>query len=332
MNDPLTLGQYIIQQENEKLLTYIDGVIMQTYADPKWTKPVNNKWFQPTCEFSAEITYVPKIDETIPGILFNNFLGIGPKAAASTLGAAIISQQISGPANGQANVIIVIQNTGTQTWTDSNTANPVHLAAPSGWGNQRINLPSNVAPGQQVTFNFNISLPTVAGIYPVNFQMVEELIEWFGPQTSLSIAVQAAPPVPVISNVPIPVPQPGDLTSAAIIITPVTTCDGVVRTITWTTPTTCKVVKVFLWMGFDEGVIADGDVELYRTSDGSTFGTIQYDRYNPNPDGDDNQKQFDYPSGFLLGANDGFTLNYFGRQYNTPIGHNQARVIVWIQG
>ena len=89
-------------------------------------------------------------------------------------------------------VSVTLQNTGTTTWSSGalyklGTQNPMDNTL---WtGSTRVALPSNVAPGQNVTFNFNVTAPSTPGTYNFQWKMVQEFVEWFGAQ-SVNVAVK----------------------------------------------------------------------------------------------------------------------------------------------
>lgn len=81
-------------------------------------------------------------------------------------------------------VSITLRNTGDTTWTAAGayrlgTQNPSDNAA---WGMHRVSLPSPIAPGQEVTFTFNVTAPA-AGAYHFQWRMVQEGVQWFGDLT-----------------------------------------------------------------------------------------------------------------------------------------------------
>jgi uncharacterized protein affecting Mg2+/Co2+ transport len=85
-------------------------------------------------------------------------------------------------------VSITWKNIGSTKWTaaglyKSGTQNPQGNKI---WGNTRAsNMTStaSVATGQSYTFTMNCTAPTTAGTYNFQHKMVQENVEWFGPQT-----------------------------------------------------------------------------------------------------------------------------------------------------
>jgi hypothetical protein len=92
------------------------------------------------------------------------------------------------------NVTVVMRNTGETTWTSSNnyflgSQNPQDNL---NFQRSRVPLPHSVLPGGQVTFNFTVIAPSAAGVYPLQFRMVQEWVEWFGNFTpTVSVEVRA---------------------------------------------------------------------------------------------------------------------------------------------
>lgn len=110
--------------------------------------------------------------------------------------AAYVSQSVPGQVTAKSSspVSVTMRNTGTTTWT----AGRYFLAAGSAyWGVQQVPVPRDVAPGEVVTFNFQIKAPDAcptSGIF--QWRMLESGVEWFGqssPQTSIQI--DCPPPV-----------------------------------------------------------------------------------------------------------------------------------------
>jgi uncharacterized repeat protein (TIGR01451 family) len=89
-------------------------------------------------------------------------------------------------------------NTGTKPWTNSDST-PHRLGSQNPqdnlrWGLSRVNLPiSPVNPGQSVTFAFNAQAPNQVGLFPFDWRMVEENVEWFGGFCTRTISVVDPP-------------------------------------------------------------------------------------------------------------------------------------------
>jgi hypothetical protein len=96
----------------------------------------------------------------------------------------------------QASVRLNAANTGSTTWTPA-LSYRLGSQAPqdnSNWGTNRVNLQqASVDPGQTASFQFNITAPAAAGNYAFSWQMVRELVHWFG-QGSPSISVAVGSP------------------------------------------------------------------------------------------------------------------------------------------
>jgi uncharacterized protein affecting Mg2+/Co2+ transport len=114
--------------------------------------------------------------------------------------AAFVSQSVPGsmqPGHTYP-VTVTMQNNGTSTWkTGTNfrlgSQNPEDNGT---WGLGRIELPSNVAPGQNVTFAFNVTSPSTPGTYNFQWEMVDDGYQWFGvPSANVAIPVGFIGPV-----------------------------------------------------------------------------------------------------------------------------------------
>jgi len=122
-----------------------------------------------------------------------------PNPSSSTYSAAkFISQSVLPTmAAGQTYpVSLTYQNTGTTTWTSADayklgSQNPEDNVT---WGIGRAALPTSALPGQQVSFNFNVTAPKQAGAYNFQWKMVQEGIQWFG-DVSPNVAVQVGAPL-----------------------------------------------------------------------------------------------------------------------------------------
>ena len=105
--------------------------------------------------------------------------------AATANDAKFISQIVPTQMNpGQTYpVSITFRNTGSTTWTAADayrlgTQNPQDNTT---WvASKRAELPAPVAPGERVTFNFNVTAPATTGSYDFQWEMLREFVEWFG--------------------------------------------------------------------------------------------------------------------------------------------------------
>ena len=90
---------------------------------------------------------------------------------------------------------VIFKNTGTTTWIASSSYS---LGTEySTWsGTSRIALPNNVAPGEQISFNINLTAPSTEGMHIIQWRMVQDGVEWFG---NFSDAVYF-PIIPVTSD------------------------------------------------------------------------------------------------------------------------------------
>jgi RHS repeat-associated protein len=107
-------------------------------------------------------------------------------------------------------------NSGTSTWTSANnyglgSQNPQDNTT---WGLGRVALPSSVAPGAQVTFNFRVTAPSTSGTYNFQWRMVHDGVAWFG-DYSPNVAVTDGSPSPT----PTPTPPPNQVAPVTITAT-----------------------------------------------------------------------------------------------------------------
>ena len=92
-------------------------------------------------------------------------------------------------------VTVTMQNTGTVTWTRSGSYRlGLAIGDKAIWRINRVELPSDVLPGEQVTFRFNIIAQNIppdpkhqgngSGIKRLfQWRMLQEMVEWFGVNT-----------------------------------------------------------------------------------------------------------------------------------------------------
>ncbi|MGA9773761.1 MAG: putative Ig domain-containing protein [Blastocatellia bacterium] len=112
--------------------------------------------------------------------------------------SAFVSQNVpaSIQAGQTATVSVTMRNTGTATWFAGSyflgSQNPTDNTT---WGLNRVSLSSNVAPGANTTFTFNISAPTVAGTYNFQWRMLQSATGYFGAlTTNVGVSVTSTTP------------------------------------------------------------------------------------------------------------------------------------------
>jgi RHS repeat-associated protein len=99
-------------------------------------------------------------------------------------------------------VSVQMRNNGDYTWSAGTnfrlgSQNPSDNAT---WGMSRVSLPSDIAPGQTATFNFNVTAPSTPGSYNFQWRMLQENVAWFGDfSPNVSIIVSTPPPVVSVS-------------------------------------------------------------------------------------------------------------------------------------
>jgi len=103
-----------------------------------------------------------------------------------TNGAEFSSQNVPNPMTHGVTypVSVAFRNTGSLAWTEK-WGYRLGSSAPrdnTTWGMRRVVLAPDetVPPGAVKTFTFNVTAPGSAGTYNFQWQMVEELVEWFG--------------------------------------------------------------------------------------------------------------------------------------------------------
>ncbi len=104
--------------------------------------------------------------------------------------AVFISQTIRSFAspNDKFSVSVTFKNVGGTTWKSVDnyflgSQNPQDNTT-WGEGNSRIQLPKDVAPGEQVIFTFNITAPASEDYYNFQWQLLQEDVEWFGEKST----------------------------------------------------------------------------------------------------------------------------------------------------
>jgi YD repeat-containing protein len=126
-----------------------------------------------------------------------NAAGCGVNSSSLTVqriiyGAQYVSQSIpSSIMSGEVvGVSVTMKNTGNATWsaTYGFRLGSQNAQDNTRWGLNRVVVPGAVAPGQTVTFNFNITGPTPdagggSGMRAFQWQMVRDGYTWFGDMT-----------------------------------------------------------------------------------------------------------------------------------------------------
>ncbi len=129
------------------------------------------------------------------GIAAVTLLSAGPAAAEDN--SSFVSQSV--PASMRVGIRVAVsltfRNTGTTSWTPAGgyvlgSPNPANSAT---WGVSSVALPSAVAPGSSVTFNFSVSAPSAPGTYNFQWQLQTGTRFFGATSTSVSVAVAARP-------------------------------------------------------------------------------------------------------------------------------------------
>ncbi len=101
--------------------------------------------------------------------------------------SALVSQSVPSEmvVGGSYAVMLSFRNTGTRTWLKfpSDGNHRLGSQSPQGntqWGSTRVELPQDVPPGGTVQIQFNVIPQQTGQLYSFQWQMVEELVEWFG--------------------------------------------------------------------------------------------------------------------------------------------------------
>src|SRR5690606_15601888 len=102
------------------------------------------------------------------------------------------------------------RNVGTTAWSPA-TMHRLGSQAPMDngrWGTGRIDLPRRVLPGEAVTIEATLTAPAELGVYEMQWGLLQEGAEWFGPHTDL-ITVEVVPPGTLPDAGPPPVRDAG---------------------------------------------------------------------------------------------------------------------------
>ena len=94
------------------------------------------------------------------------------------------------------NVWVKLKNVGNTTWQTSSNywLGSQNLQDNMRWGKNRVALPSAVPPGGTITIPFTVTAPGTKGTYNFQWRMVQDGVEWFGPQTpNVQVTVKLPP-------------------------------------------------------------------------------------------------------------------------------------------
>ena len=94
------------------------------------------------------------------------------------------------------NVSVTMRNVGNTTWQTSSNywLGSQNLQDNTRWGMKRVPLASAVPPGGQITIPFTVTAPGTKGTYNFQWRMVQDGVEWFGPQTpNVQVTVKLPP-------------------------------------------------------------------------------------------------------------------------------------------
>ena len=114
--------------------------------------------------------------------------------ATATNGAQFVSQTVVSPVKKGSNFFVTLKfkNTGTTTWRPETShrlgsRNPTDNTT---WGFARVQLGTAIAPGATATFFFQVKAPATAGTYNMQWQMLQDGVDWFGDRsTNVAITV-----------------------------------------------------------------------------------------------------------------------------------------------
>ena len=87
------------------------------------------------------------------------------------------------------NFSITFKNVGSTTWTSGSLYSLGTQAKQDNkdWllSTNRVQLPNDVSPNQEVTFSMSLTAPVVEGVFVIQWQMVQDGVEWFGEKSEI---------------------------------------------------------------------------------------------------------------------------------------------------
>lgn len=132
------------------------------------------------------------LDGSIP---LTNIIPITPITAAGN-GSEFVSQQnvpFTMELDEKVTVSVTIKNIGTAAWTKADgyilgSQNPEDNES---WGLNRVSLgdSDNILPGEEKTFEFEITAPGNPGYYDFQWRMLQDGVEWFGQDTDNALII-----------------------------------------------------------------------------------------------------------------------------------------------
>ncbi|MEO9236641.1 MAG: NBR1-Ig-like domain-containing protein, partial [Jatrophihabitantaceae bacterium] len=174
---------------------------------------------------TTPITHNVGINGSIRGFFRTSYTFANPATLETTTplpsNALFVAGGVATPLTpGQATTAaLTFQNLGGTTWTATGP-NPFRLGSQhpqdnSTWGFNRVELPNDVAPGDEVTFVFPLTAPVTPGTYQFQWRMLQEGITWFG-DSSVDEPVVVAPTLRTMTTAVSPSPVP---TRRAVMVT-----------------------------------------------------------------------------------------------------------------
>jgi len=174
-------------------------------------------------------------------------------------GSSFVSQSVpSAMIVGETmSVNVTMNNAGTSTWTaaDGHKLGSQNAQGNTTWGFNRVQLSQDVAPGDDVSFSFDVTAPSTAGTYEFQWKMLQESVQWFG-ATSTNVTI----------NVSEPLPLPG----LASINSPVGVDVSINTELSWTAGTDATLHEVLF------GTDADNLVSTIQTGTSFTPSSLAY--------------------------------------------------------
>lgn len=134
---------------------------------------------------------------------------IASQPASPANASTFVSQSVPTVMNaGQTySVTVRMKNTGTNTWTLNTQHHLGALESPANaaWvATNHVELPatiSSVAPNAEVSFTFDVTAPSPAGIYHFQWRMLQDGVGWFG-DSSPDTSIFVSPPAEVRQKAP----------------------------------------------------------------------------------------------------------------------------------